>query len=88
MDKMQGPRTRGGGWNEIAMEAELGEVWLFLGRHAEDKAGKFRVVEKRKEGGKRAMVRQAAWTVESPSEEVVQPEARLSLWRAAVTILC
>ena len=33
------PRARGGGWDEIAMEAELAEVWLLLGRHAEMKAG-------------------------------------------------
>ena len=33
------PRARGGGWDEIAMEAELAEVWLLLGRHAEVKAG-------------------------------------------------
>ena len=33
------PRARGGGWEEIAMEAELAEVWLLLGRHAEVKVG-------------------------------------------------
>merc|ERR1719234_2049915 len=31
------PRARGGGWEEIAMEAELAEVWLLLGRHTEVK---------------------------------------------------
>ena len=33
------PRARGGGWEEIAMEAELAEVWLLLGRHTEVKVG-------------------------------------------------
>ena len=33
------PRARGGGWEEIAMEAELAEVWLLLGRHSEVKVG-------------------------------------------------
>ena len=29
------PRSRGGGWEEIAMEAELAEVWVLLGSHVE-----------------------------------------------------
>ena len=52
MEKELSPRTRAGGRNKIAMEAELAEVWLLLGKHAEVKAREgsgSRKIEKKEE---------------------------------------